>query len=337
MAAKKVSVGIVGTGLIGRDHALSLARSAKVSTLRIFDADAARAAKVAGEVNAQTASSLKELIDQSDIVWICSPPFAHLPIVKAICKAGKPMFCEKPLAHSLADAKAIRAAVKKARVPLFMGHSGRYTGAFILMHKLVQQGVVGDPTLIWSHGTGYLDPKKSVAWRLQDKMSGGAIVELGVHEIDFINWIGGDWKSVAAIGSSHLVGPKFQDTVNAIGTLKNGAHARIDLGWANPRYLWQRGIDGTDGGMIFDDSAFREIVLHRPGKKVRKWFTKDTDYMDRKTGENLSLRAQDADILNALIKGDKPPVDIDDGFAAVNVAFAIRESSKTGKTVQVKS
>lgn len=337
MAGKKISIGIVGTGLIGRDHALSLVRFKDVGTVRIFDTDAARAAAVAQQVSATAAGSLNELIGASDIVWICSPPFAHKPVVAAACKAGKAIFCEKPLAHSVADARAIRDMVKKAGVPLFMGQSGRYTEAFITMQALVKRGVVGEPTLIWSNRFGYLDPKKSPPWRLDDSQSGGAITELGVHEIDFVNWVGGSWKSVAAIGSNKLVGPQFLDAVSAVGTLKSGAKARINLSWSCARYLWQRGIEGTEGELFIDDSCFREIVLHRPGKELKKWITKATDWMDRTTGENLALRAQDQAFISAFKKGSAPPVNVDDGYAAVNVAAAMRESCKTGKVVQVKS
>ena len=332
----KIRIGLVGAGLIGRDHVLSLKRNKLVSGISVFDADGARAAKLADEQGIATSASLKELLDSHDLIWVCTPPFAHRPTVEAAAKAGKAIFCEKPLAHTEADAKAIRAAVLKAKVPFFMGQSGRYSAFNILMKSLVDKGVVGKPTRYWSIRRGFLDPTKSPKWRLEDASSGGVIVELGVHEVDFIGWLGGAWKSVAAAGSWATLNPgKYLDAVVASGTMKSGAMASLDITWACARYLWQRGVDGTEGSLYFDDSALREVALHRPGKTPKVFLTKETDWMDRKTGENLSLRDQSRAVVNAVAKGTKPLVTIDDGFAAVTASLAIYNAAKSGKTIAI--
>lgn len=332
----KIRIGLVGAGLIGRDHVLSLKRNPQVAKLSVFDADQARAKKLADEQGISTADSLKTLIDESDLVWVCTPPFAHRPTVEAACKAGKAVFCEKPLAHNEADAKAIRAAVLKAKVPFFMGQSGRYSAFNILMKSLLDKGVVGKPTRYWSIRQGFLDPTKSPKWRLEDASSGGVIVELGVHEVDFIGWMGGPWKSVAAAGSWATLNPgKYLDAVVASGVMKNGAMASLDISWACARYLWQRGIDGTEGSLYFDDSALRQIALHRPGKTPKIFLTKETDWMDRKTGENLSLRDQSRAVVSACVKGAKPAVTLDDGFTAVMAAIAIYKAAQSGKAISL--
>jgi len=327
-----IRIGLVGAGLIGRDHVLSLKRNKQVSLISVFDADAARAGKFAVEQGVAMARSLKELIAEHDLIWVCTPPFAHRATVLAACKAGKAVFCEKPLAHTVADARAIRAAVLKAKVPFFMGQSGRYSAFNLLLKTLVTKGVVGTPTRYWSIRHGFLDATKAPKWRLDDKTSGGVIVELGVHEVDYIGWMGGNWRSVAAAGSWATLNPgKYLDTVVATGRLKSGAIASLDLSWACGKYLWQRGVDGTEGAICFDDSALREVVLHQPGKKRKVFLTKETDWMDRTTGENLSLRDQARAVVTNLIDGKKPDVTIDDGYAAVIAALAIYRAAKNGK------
>jgi predicted dehydrogenase len=202
------------------------------------------------------------------------------------------------------------------------------------MKNLVEDGVVGTPTMVWCTRLGWLDPKKAPAWRLDDSLSGGTIIELGVHEIDFLRWIGGDWESVYARGSSDILIPgKFQDTVSAVGTLASGAIARLDISWANPRYLWQRGVEGTEGSIFFDDSNVREVVLNRPNKKPKIY--KVGDWQNPATKENLSLRDQTIAVLKALAAGDDPPVAMEDGIAAVQAALAMRESARTGRVVQI--
>ena len=264
----KFHVGIVGAGLIAKDHANSLKRNPLVRSLTFFDVDNRRAQGAAAHHGACVARSVRELVSCSDVVWICTPPFARKEAITEACRARKAIFCEKPLAVSEPDLHFVEKAVKKARVPFFMGQSGRYSDFFQKMKDLVDHDAIGEPTMVWSTRLGYLDPKKQPAWRFDDMLGGGVLIELGVHELDFIRWIGGEWESVSAVASSRILNPgKFQDTVQAIGTLRGGVLARLDIGWANPRYLWQRGVEGAQGSLFFDDSRAREVQLFRPGKK----------------------------------------------------------------------
>jgi UDP-N-acetylglucosamine 3-dehydrogenase len=325
---KQFHVGIVGAGLIAKDHARSLVRNPFVRAVSFFDVDAARAKEAAAMFASGRDSSIRELVARSDIVWVCTPPFGRREAIAEACRARKAIFCEKPLGISEADLRFVENAVKKAGVPFFMGQSGRYSEFFVKMKRLVAKGAIGKPTLVWSTRLGWLDPKRQPAWRFDDRLGGGTLIELGVHELDFIRWIGGDWRRVSAVA---LATGKFQHTVEGIGTLRTGAIARLTIGWANPRYLWQRGIEGETGSLLFDDSRVSEIQLHRPNRKPRLYPV--GDWMDRRTKENLSLRDQDNGVLAALAKGRPPEVTLADGAAAVRAALAMRESARRGETV----
>lgn len=331
---QKFRIGVVGAGIIGHDHVNTLHRLGTTKQVSIFDQDTARAGQIADKFGATVADSLPALVEGSDIVWICTPPFARREAILAACKAQKPIFCEKPAALTAKDCTWVQAAVKKAGVPFFMGQSGRYSYFFQKMQELVAGGSIGQPTSIWSIRQGRLDPAKTPKWRLDDDLSGGILVELGVHEIDFMRWIGGDWQSVYARGSAACLLPgKFQDAVAAVGTLRSGVTTRLDISYSNPRYLWQRGVDGTEGSLFFDDSDVRHVHLHRPGQKVKSY--KTGDWQNPVTKENLSLREQNKAVLAALAAGAAPPVTLDDGIAAVRVALAMRESTHTGRVIAV--
>jgi predicted dehydrogenase len=167
---------------------------------------------------------------------------------------------------------------------------------------------------------------------LDDKKGGGVIIELGVHEIDFIRWIGGEWQSVYARGSSQIIAPgRFQEAVSAVGVLSNDVTARLDVSWASPRYLWQRSVEGTEGSLFFDDSCIEQVALHRAGKEPEIFAV--GGWQDENTKENLSLREQAKSVLNSLQSKSTPQVTLRDGKAAVEVALAIRESARSGKVV----
>jgi predicted dehydrogenase len=338
MAQKRFRIGVVGAGIIGREHALSLVRNKRVGQVLIYDADPARAEQYGRDFGAQVIGSMDQLVDDCDIVWLCSPPGFHLDGIKRAAAARKPIFCEKPLAITMQDARAIRAAVSQAKVPFFMGHSGRFAIAFIKMKQIVERGEIGEVTSVWSNRLGYLDPKVHPAWRFSDEKSGGVIVELGIHEIDFTRWIGGDWKHVYATGSSATLNPgKFQDQVVGTGPLRQAGAATVNVSWSNPRYLWQRGIDGTKGSLFWDDSDYNHVILMKPGKNPRKIPLGLTFWKDKETGENFSLRDQANAILAAMEKGTPPPVKLADGYEALKIARAMKDSVRTAKVVPIKA
>lgn len=332
----KCVVGIVGAGRIAQDHAKSLRLNGKVTALRVFDVDRSQAQALADGHDATPVGSLDQLCRESDLVWICSPQFTHLAAVREACRAGKPIFCEKPLTHDETDLARLQAAVRKAGVPFFMGQSGRFNTVFAKMKDLVAKGAVGEPVKIWSIRQGYVHPSRRAPWCFDDRRSGGAIVEVGVHEIDFARWIGGDFIQVSAQASSRTLVPgKCQDTVVGLGKLRGGAIALIDVSWANSSGRWQRGVVGTEGSLFFDDSRFPEIQYTRYGHKPQTIVT--TNWIHAATGENEAFRNQVKAVLTALRRGDPPPVSLADGVAAVRTALAIRRAAQAGKVERIQS
>jgi myo-inositol 2-dehydrogenase/D-chiro-inositol 1-dehydrogenase len=329
----KFRIGIAGAGIISRDHALSLGRMPNVSQIAFYDFDGSRAEALAAQFEAGVASSLQELIAGCDILWVCTPPFAHREAIEAACAAGRAVFCEKPLGFSHEDCTAIAAAVQASGIPFFMGQSGRYATFFMKMKELVTAGAIGEPRLIWSTRLGHFDPATVPPWRVDDRKSGGLMIEFGVHELDFMGWIGGAWRDVYARSSSLMGHPNFQDTVSAVGALQSGVTMRLDVSGGSPRYLWQRGIEGTAGSLLFDDVNVKEITLNRLGKSPEK--IESGDWQDPATGENLSLRDQSIAVLDALDSGSPPPVSLQEGWAAVRAALAVQQSARTGKVVHI--
>lgn len=330
----KIVIGIVGAGRIAQDHAKSLLLTRQVRQLLFFDIDPSHAVALATQCGGTAAGSLSELCRESDLVWICSPQFTHLAAVAEACRAGKPVFCEKPLAHTEEDLTRLAAAVQRAGVPFFMGQSGRFTTVFRKMKDMVTTGAVGEPVKVWSIRQGYVHPSRRAPWCFDDRLSGGAIVELGVHEIDFARWVGGDFVQVSALASSRTLVPgKCQDTVAGLGRLRSGVIVLIDVSWANAAGRWQRGVVGTEGSLFFDDSRFPEIQYCRPGRKPAIVISRN--WIHAPTGENEAFRSQARAVLCALRHGTPPPVTLMDGIQAVRTALAMRRAAKSGRVENV--
>lgn len=329
-------VGIVGAGAISRSHAITFSNSPYVAQMLFYDSDTARAKALAGEFGGAATATLEELGEQCDLVWICTPQFVRREPIEMACKAGRAIFCEKPLATTEEDCAFLAEKVRNAGVPFFMGQSGRHAAFFKKMKELVEDGEIGEVVQVWSTRQGYFDPTMTPEWRLSDTQSGGLMTEFGVHELDFIRWIGGDWQNMYARGTSKILGrDDFQDTISAIGTLADGKTARLDVSAAHPRYLWQRGVEGTQGSLFFDDVRVREVALHRVGREPEIFVT--DDWQDHTTKENLSFREQATAIFAALQNGTPAPVTLEDGWAAVRAALAVQKSLHSGNVVEIAS
>ncbi len=206
---KTINVALVGAGFMGKAHSnaylkvnkfFDLKADVVMHTLCDVAEDAARSmADTWGWQN--VATDIKQVVtnNEIDLVDICLPNHQHAPAAVAAAKAGKAILTEKPLAHTLGDAKKMLAAVKAAKVPNFVSFNYRRVPALALARKLIDDGRLGT---IYHVRASYLqdwimDPDFPLVWRLQKKLTGsGAHGDLNAHIIDLARFLVGDFDSV---------------------------------------------------------------------------------------------------------------------------------------------
>lgn len=203
--ANPIQVGLIGNRFMGKAHS-----NAYLKVAKFFDMDAPPAMNtVCGldleEVQAfadrfgwQNATTEWESVTGDsgiDLVDVCTPGDTHAPIAIAAAKAGKHVFCEKPLANSLADAREMLAAARAAGVKHMVNFCYRRAPAVALAKQMVEAGEIGEVRQ-W-RGT-YLqdwlsDPQSPYSWRLDKKIAGsGAHGDLNAHAIDLARYVTGD-------------------------------------------------------------------------------------------------------------------------------------------------
>lgn len=181
-----VSVGVIGTGVMGADHARTLANQIGGVRLRaLTDADQARARAVAEETGAETvaAGPMAIIADRSvDAVLIASPDQTHRELTLACLAAGKPVLCEKPLAPTSQEALDVVAAeVKLGRRLVQVGYMRRFDPAYVEMKETLQSGRLGRPLFFHCVHRNLSAPP----W-FDSRM---AISNSAVHEIDICRWL----------------------------------------------------------------------------------------------------------------------------------------------------
>jgi myo-inositol 2-dehydrogenase/D-chiro-inositol 1-dehydrogenase len=182
-------VGLIGAGWIGAFHGMSLARRVPGARLvMIADPAPGAAARLAGEIGGRATTDPQELIADPEVeaVVIAAPARFHADLVVAAAAAGRAVFCEKPMALTLADADRAIAAAAQAGVPLQVGFNRRFDTSFAAAHDAVTSGRVGTPQLLRSLTRdpavpGGFDPARVAPWTIY--------TETLIHDFDTLRYL----------------------------------------------------------------------------------------------------------------------------------------------------
>lgn len=209
---KSFGIGMIGYGGIGRVHAMGWRAlpyhyGLPADTIRmvgVATTSPATAQAAAAEIGCDYwTDDYHALLARSDVdlVDICVPNLKHAEVVEAAARAGKQIYCEKPLAMNVAEGQRMVAAVEEAGVRAQMTFNFRFFPAILRAQELVQEGFLGR---IFSfrgryYRSSYIDPKKPISWRQQRAIAGGgALLDIGSHILDLLYSLLGEFASVQA-------------------------------------------------------------------------------------------------------------------------------------------
>jgi len=227
--------------------------------------------------------------DDVDLIDITAPSNAHKEIAIGAAENGKHIFCEKPLALTLEDAREMLASVEKAGVKHMIGFNYRRAPACMLAKQLVESGKIGK--IYHFRGTylqdWILDPQFPLVWRLDKKVAGsGSLGDLGAHTIDMARWLIGEFDEVTGqaetfvnerplpaamtglsgtAGTSEETGKvEVDDATQFLARFKNGALAtfeatRFAAGHRNTNFFE---INGSKGSIRFDFEKMNELQYY---------------------------------------------------------------------------
>lgn len=228
---EKLKVGIIGAGRIGQVHAKSITyRIPQAEIVSISDVYLESAKKLAQELSVgEYTADYHDILNNPEIqaVLICSSTDTHADIAVDAAKAGKHIFCEKPVDLTVEKIKNVIKAVDEAGVKLQIGFNRRYDHNFAYIKKLENEGKIGELQTIKITSRDPEPPPVSYV-----KVSGGIFLDMTVHDFDMARFIGGEVEEVyanAAVTVDPAIG-EAGDVDTALVTLKfkNGAVGVID-------------------------------------------------------------------------------------------------------------
>lgn len=327
--------GIVGTGRIGKLHVSNINKLVEGATViaaaDVYIEHAEEELKANGVKYIY--KDYKELLANPEVeaVIVASSTDTHAEISIAAAKAGKDVFCEKPIDKDLAKIKEVLAVVKETGVKFQTGFNRRFDHNFRRVREFVENGKIGDPHIIRVTSRDPAPPPVEYV-----KVSGGIFFDMMIHDFDMVRYLSGsEVVEVNAVGTC-LVDPgigECGDVDTAIVTLKfaNGAIGSID----NSRqavYGYDQRVEvfGSKGVAKAENdkpSTVEVMTTEEPSTDKIMYF-----FLDRYTGAFID---QFKGFIDA-VKNDKPtPVNDIDGYRAVQIAYAATESLHSGKPVKV--
>jgi myo-inositol 2-dehydrogenase/D-chiro-inositol 1-dehydrogenase len=265
--ATQVKIGIIGTGRIGQIHARNLcAWIPSATVVAATDAVAECAYRCAHECGIENVvSNYNDIVAAPDIdaVVICSPTNTHADLIIQAARAGKHIFCEKPIALDLASIDRVLAEVEKAGVKLQVGFNRRFDPGFSHARKAVVQGKIGVPHLLRITSR---DPEPPPVNYI--KSSGGLFMDMTIHDFDMSRFIlGEEISEIFAVGNA-LIDPAIKaagdiDTAVITMTYRSGAYAVID----NSRkavygYDQRLEVFGSEGCIVVGNRSPHEGTLY---------------------------------------------------------------------------
>ncbi len=228
----KVSVGVIGTGRIGKLHIEHLSQNiSEADLIAICSLDTATAESLAEQFKIpKITTDYFTLISNSqiDAVIVASSTDTHVEICQAAATAGKHIFCEKPIALDLGQIDETLAVVEKADVKFQVGFNRRFDENFMRVHKAIVSGEIGEPHILRITSRDPAPPPIEYV-----KISGGMFLDMTIHDFDMARYLIGDEVDEIYVVGDVRIDPKIGevgDIDTAIITLRfqNGVIATID-------------------------------------------------------------------------------------------------------------
>jgi UDP-N-acetylglucosamine 3-dehydrogenase len=322
---------IIGAGGIGKHLAGQLRQieSLPIALRGFYDENSDAANAAAQQLECQAYPSLNALLHDEAVqaVIIATPPFTHAMLTLQALAHGKHVFCEKPMALRLEDCDAMLQAAQKANRLLMVGHVLRLFPLFWHAKCLIEEGRIGRVLALNVRRTGYDLGFFSRGWRAAEEQGGGLILEMNVHELDYMRFLGGEVRRVFAQGIHPLPQTRFIQHWQALLTFETGAMGALEASLIDPLGRYTVCIVGEQGSILHGGFS-GELVL-RTTEGVEEHFTPEQLNLPDPYCWELTAFAR------AILEGEPLPFDGWDGCQAVALARACLQSIQTGAPVTV--
>lgn len=331
-----IKVGIIGAGRIGKVHITSIATRVKDAVVKsvadpfMNDETAAWAKAMGAQV---VTKDYKEILADPEIaaVLICSSTDTHSPISVEAIKAGKHVFCEKPIDHDIEKIQQVIEALEGTNLKYQVGFNRRFDHNYEAVRRAVAEGKIGKPEIIKITSRDPEPPSIDYV-----KVSGGMFLDMTIHDFDMARFLAGCDAEEVYVQGANLVDPAIGeagDVDTAVITMKmeNGAIVVIDNSRRSAYGYDQRAeVFGSEGMVACEnDSQSKAVLSNADGVTAEKpLFFFLERYMDA-YGKEVSM------FIDAIVNDKEAPLNVYDGLKPVLMGLAAKKSYEEHRPVKI--
>jgi predicted dehydrogenase len=354
----RLHIGLIGAGFIGVAHANAIEtilseKLVLADFVSVCDTNEEKAKAIAESFGAHdSCSDPLALIDSGkiDTVFICTPTKFHPELVEASAKRGLNIFCEKPLARSLAEARAMLSVVMQAGAKNQVGLVLRFSPVYHAIKQFISNPGLGRPMAAMFRDDQYF-PIQGIygsTWRKDADVAGsGALLEHSIHDVDILRWLLGDIASIRGTIKNFAGHRGVEDLAAAHLHFQNGCVGQLLSAWHNimrresNRYMeifFENGfISSADDfiGPIAYQMGDKDLIVLSAEEVLRRYLDAagltDARYNSLHSGQGL----EDYHFLRALEAGIKPDPDFDVAIKAHEIVEAVYRSAQSGSEVRL--
>ena len=333
--SKGLCWGLIGASTIASEHMIGAIRANGGEVVAVLSSDASRGQNYAETHGiSRSTTNLAALVEAPDIdaVYISTTNELHRDQVFAAAAAGKHVMCEKPLALTLADARAMVAECKRQGVVMGTNHHLRNAATHRAMREAIAEGRIGKPLFARVFHAVYLPPHLQ-GWRIRTPGAGGGVIlDITVHDADTLRFVLGDEpESVSAMVSrAGMAEAGLEDGVMGVVRFAGGVlaqfHDAFTTRYATPGFE----VHGDEGSLVATD-----CMTQQPRGEVALR-TGDGTVPLSLMHENLYVRSIRL-FQNATAGRGAPAATGEDGVCSLALALATVEAAKAGRETSVAS
>ena len=325
-------IAIVGAGTMGQLHAQSCLNLPDAQVTWVADRHAERAEALAALLGAgcRATTDNAEAVGAGDVdaVLVCVPTRDHRAVTELAAARGKHVFCEKPLALTLADAEAMVEACRRAGVRLMVGHVVRFFPEYARIHQLLGEDAVGQVGVVRASRLNAY-PRPDRGWYTDLAASGGPIVDLMIHDLDTLRWYFGEVARAYGRGLSHTAAQPTTDYALALLRFESGVIAHVEASWAHTTFRTAIEVYGEHGALRHASEESAALRLEQIGTEEARAAVQVPSSPLAEGPYQAELRH----FLACLRDGAPFLVDGEEAIRSLALALAVLESVRTGRPV----
>jgi predicted dehydrogenase len=337
-----IRVGLIGAGRAAKSHARAISAADGATVTAVASRTGPEGFVDRLGLSAEPLTDPERLCSKADVdaVVVATPTHLHADHIALAVGHGLDILCEKPVVRKADQLASMLPDIEDAGIVFLPGHILRYRSAFNEIRELLRGGEIGDVRAVSARRLSPFPEWGSDDWFAEYDKSGGVLMDMAIHDLDFVDWAVGD---ITAVTASKTTGDGSDHGV-VTAECANGATATIEASWAQPTtrpFTATFEAVGSEGAVrytqrrtAFDGGSTDEVGDDRTGETVRIWI--DDGEFTRSIPSNNAWEQELSEFLACIRTDRSPRTSLRESLRAIEIADAANAAARSGHPIRIE-